>query len=332
MDNDFLLDADPIINNDLDINNQNPEFNNDNNDDDELINQLLSRVGIQNKDSIHFEEEEGKTITKNWNDISLEEKVNILTSDENERYDETDLDDSEIELINSIRKSKMSPRDFTNYLVQNGINRYLQQQQSEYIPRYQTDDIEDDVLFVSDIISKVGEENITDDELKEMLENAKSNPTLYQKQVQAIRQEYQRLEQENQQSQIEYKRQQNLAQYNRFAESVENSIRGFNSISGMQIEMSENEMEELYDFIVGLDQSGASTFGKALNNPNLLVRMAWFALNGDAMLQDLNNSFESELKRVKEESYKKGFDAASKSSSIYIPNNRNKGSNALDLV
>jgi hypothetical protein len=43
----------------------------------------------------------------------------------------------------------------------------------------------------------MGRENITDDEAREALDRAKSNETLFRKQVNAIRNEYKQIEDEN---------------------------------------------------------------------------------------------------------------------------------------
>lgn len=299
------------------------------NNEDELLNALLARVGIKNKDNILYEDQE--TPTK-WDDIDLEEKINILTANTSNN---NDLNDQEIQMINNMRNSKMNPNDFINYQIQEGIKKYLEENQSSYTPTYQVDDIEDDVLFASDIISKIGEENITEEELKEILENAKANPTLYKKQVEAIRTEYKRNEEAQIQEQQAYQQSQKIEKYNQFAEQIENSIRGLQDFSGMGVEMSENEMEELYNFIVGFDESGVSEFSKVLNNPKALTKMAWFAYYGEQALDEMNESFKKYLKSEKEKSYKKGLEDAAKPSSLYINNKNTKfssGEDALDLI
>jgi len=43
----------------------------------------------------------------------------------------------------------------------------------------------------------MGRNNITDDEIQEALDKAKSNETLFKKQVEAIRNEYKKVEDEN---------------------------------------------------------------------------------------------------------------------------------------
>ena len=50
--------------------------------------------------------------------------------------------------------------------------------------------------------------------------------------------------------------------------------------------MSNDDMQDLYNFITGVDNAGNSWFGKALQDPDTVVRMAWFELNGEKMLQE----------------------------------------------
>lgn len=324
LDEDVNLQDQQVINTIDDEPSSESEFQESQLNDPEFIDSVLNRLGISDKNQIKFEDESGPT-TKRWDELDTETKIGILT---NQEEPENGLDDEEIRLINEIRMSKMSPNEYRNYIIQQGIGQYLNTTSTniDYKPHYQVDDIEDDVLYIADILAKVGEENVTNEELEEMLANAKTNPTLFQKQVQAIRQSYKNEEDSQRNAENVYQQEQRIGRYNQFAESVENSIRNFTNISGMDLDMSEDEMEELYDFIVGFDKAGASTFGKVLNNPYYLVKMGWFALHGDQMLADLNDSFNVELQRQKEISYKKGLEdgKSSKGSSLYINNKNNK--------
>jgi hypothetical protein len=122
--------------------------------------------------------------------------------------------------------------------------------------------------------------------------------------------------------------------YNNFAEQVENEIRAFTDLNGYDLNMDESEMEELYDFITGFDAAGISTFSKVLNNPRTLVKMAWFALNGESAIDDINNYWTNEIKNVRKTSYEKGVNDAKngkvKKNSVQIKNNKNNRSSNYD--
>lgn len=316
IDDDDLLDG-PISDNQEHIEeiplNENIEVSKE---QDDFISNLLKRVGIEDKNNILYEED-GNMVPKTWDDLDLEDKLNIVTYHEDP---ETGLDDSEIQLINTIRNSNMTPEDYIKYISESSVKKYLENSNSEYTPTSSVDDLEDDVLFVSDIIQKVGEENVTDDELKEILDNAKANPTLYKKQVEAIRKEYKQLEESDKQSQIEYQRQVQLENYNRYAEAIENSIRSFNRFGDIDIEMSEDEMENLYNYLIALDDTGNSKFSRVMQNPDNVVKLAWLALNGDQMLREINDQYSKQLSKIKNE--KKDTSNNKQTSSLYINNNR----------
>jgi len=60
---------------------------------------------------IMFEDDDNQVVERNWNDLSKEEKINILNTPLELPQDkmENNLSDEEIELLNSIRKNNMTP-------------------------------------------------------------------------------------------------------------------------------------------------------------------------------------------------------------------------------
>ena len=259
----------------------------------DLIQELLRSKGITDSSKIKFENEEGEVTEVDWNTLSVQDQLGILSNNEDSVYEQ--LDNSEIALLNAIRNSKMSPQEYLNYVQQSGIQHYLANQQVDNM-QYSVDGLNDEELFLSDIIAKVGDQNITNEELEQLLDSAKANPTTFKKQVDAIRNEYKSLEYNNYQQEVARQRQEQMNRYNSFAETVEDEIRSFTDVYGYSLNMNEDEMEELYDFITGFDDAGVSIFSKALNDPKLLVRMAWFALNGEDAIRDIDTYWTNELK------------------------------------
>jgi len=130
--------------------------------------------GIDDRSKIKFENEEGSIEEVDWNTLSNEDKVNILKSDDQNN----DLDDSEIQLINSIRNSGMSPAEYLQYVTNDGINHYIQNNQSNGY-QFTVDQYSDEDLFKADFISRMGD--VTEEEAQEALEKAQSNETLFKK-------------------------------------------------------------------------------------------------------------------------------------------------------
>ena len=56
------------------------------------------------------------------------------------------------------------------------------------------------------------------------------------------------------------------------------------------------------------DEAGNNYLWQALQDPNTLVRAAWFILNGDEALNSISDYFVNQIKQVSENQYKKGFE------------------------
>ncbi len=287
--------------------------------DEDFVTSLLKAKGIDDKTKIKFENEEGSVEEVDWDTLSNEDKFNILNTSTDES--ETDLDDTEIQLINAIRESGMTPSEYLQYLEQSTINRYIQNSTQ---PEYSVDQYNDEELFIADFISRMGD--VTEEEAQEALERAKSNESLFRKQIDAIRKEYRDVEEENlRQAQVEQE-QEAQQQYEQFTQSVVDEINDFTEFSGYDLNLEQEDMQELYDFITGTDAAGNNHFAKALSDPRILVQTAWLTLNGQQMMEDITEYFQNEITQVRKNSYQKGKADAEKkinqSNVVYKPLDR----------
>lgn len=271
--------------------------------DDEFITELLKDRGIEDKSRIKFEDEAGNVNEVDWNTLSNQEKLNVLNT--SSYQDQDDLDDNEVDLINSIRSTGMTPKQWLQKMQNDTLSRYMQ---NNTTPQYSVDQYSDDELFIADFISRTGD--VSQEEAQEALEKAKSNPGLFAKQIGAIRKEYKTIEQENQQQAELEQQQQAQEQYNRFAQQVADEINSFTELQGYDLNLERNDMQDLYDFITGRDAQGNNHFAKALTDPKILVETAWFALNGKQMIDDITQYFQREITKVRKESYNKGLNDA----------------------
>lgn len=294
-------------------------------DDDSFISELLKDRGIDDLSKIKFENEDGEIEEAHWDSLSNEDKLNILRSSETSAED--GLDDSEIQLINAIRQSQLTPQEYLQYLQQTGIETYLRNVQNQE-RHYSIDEYTDEELYVMDLINRTPD--ITEEEAIEALERAKSNEALFKKQIGATRNEYKKVEDENIYQQQLAQQQAAQQQYNQFAESIENSIINFKEFSGCELNMDSDDMQELYTFITGTDGAGNNWFAKALNDPDTVVKMAWFALNGEKMIQDINEYYQKEITNVRKQSYQKGLESKDKSQVVYKPKNNNRSKSKKD--
>ena len=154
--------------------------------DFDLAKELLTLQGISDMNKIKFEDESGAVVEKSWDSLSNNEKLMILSHQEDP---DTSLDAAEIELINQIRESGMTP------------DQYIQSLQTVEPPvvTYEVDNMSDDELFCIDLLDRLGADNITDEELQQALDKAKENESLFSKQVASLRVYYKGLEEKRQQ-------------------------------------------------------------------------------------------------------------------------------------
>ena len=267
----------------------------------DFIDEFLKQKGIEDKTKIKFEDEDGTIQEYNWDTLDNQEKLNILNTDNEDSN--TDLDDTEIELLNAIRSSGLTPQEYLQKIQNDSVNNYIQNSEAQQY-HYEVDQLSDDELFIYDFISRMGD--VTEEEAQEALANAKANESLFAKQIGAIRKEYKEAEDESiRQAQMEEEAQAQ-ERYDQFANQIAEQVDNLSDFSGYDLNMDDEDKEMLYDFIVGVDGAGNNYFAKALSDPKILVRTAWLALNGEQMIHDITEYFQKEISSVRKESYDKG--------------------------
>lgn len=258
----------------------------------DLTAELLKIRGIDDSSKIKFEDETGATIERSWDDLSDNEKLNILAGEpSSELDDDQQLDEDEIQLINAIRNSGMNVQQYMNNITP------VQAPQA-----YNQDNLSDDELYALNILQTVGSDNITDEELEQAITRAKEDEDLYNRTVAGLRQQYQQLQQDEQNrlAQEQYAKQQE--QYNAFANVVDNNIQNFSNFAGQEIELDNDEKQQLRDYMLNIDEkTGLSSLGKDLQNPETLVRAAFWILNEDKII--------NELAKQAQDAYKRGYNA-----------------------
>ena len=78
--------------------------------------------------------------------------------------------------------------------------------------------------------------------------------------------------------------------------------------------MDQDDKEELADFMLGFDQAGEGYLNKTLNDPDSLTRMAWFALKGPQVFNEIQDYYNNQITQVRQQAYQQGFD--------FVKNNR----------
>ena len=259
--------------------------------DFDLTKELLTLQGISDMNKIKFEDESGAVVEKSWDALSNNEKLMILSHQEDP---DTSLDASEIELINQIRESGMTPDQYIQSLAT----------VEQPAPTYEVDNMSDDELFCLDLLDKVGSDNITDEELQQALDNAKANENLFNKQVASLRVYYKDLEDKRVQ-QLELEKQEQAEQeFIEFSNKIVDSIRNFNALEDTPVELSMEEMDDLANYILTRDNSGYSEFGRILNDPAQFTKAAFWMLKGPEILNEMQKQIKEAYLRGYNETHK----------------------------
>lgn len=300
--------------------NQQQTYEPPSNEDSDYMSDFLKSRGIDDPSKIKFEDDNGTITERSWNDLSKEEQLNILNTplEQNDNYDNYGLNDEEISLINTIRESGVTPSEYI---------KSIQGEQVVQEPQYKVDELSDDELYLLDLESRIGSD-LSDDEAIQALNLAKQNEEFYKKQVDGIRKEYKEREDYNiLQEKNEYEEQQREA-FQEYQNKVIDAINNFNSIGNLDLNFEDKDKEMIYDFMLSQDESGSNYLYKALQDPNTLVRAAWFILNGDEAFNNISDYFIDQIKTVANNQYNKGFQDAKKGESskpeVVINNNHNR--------
>ena len=260
--------------------------------EDDLTTEVLKLRGISNPDKIKFEDESGAITERSWDSLTKEEQINILADQREHQEATNELAEDEIDLINAIRNSGMSVQDYM---------RTITPQINQPQDTNQFDTMSDEDLYAFDILNKVGNDNITDEELDAALEAAKANETLFKKTVDGLRQQYNRLQEEQKQNIANQQQAAAQQRYQAFANVINNQIDNFNSFAGQPIQLSNQDKDNLSEFMLALDEDGSSALGKALQDPKLLTKAAFWLLNEQELI--------AELQKQQQDAYTRGYNA-----------------------
>ena len=251
--------------------------------DEDLTTEVLRLKGITDPEKIKFEDETGAIVERAWNSLSREEQINILINQESEQQD---FDESELQLINTIRESGMTPEEYIQSLLP----------EVESTKRYKVDDLSDDEIYALDLLHKIGSD-ISDEEINQALELAKQNEGLFKKTIEGLRKEYIRLQEDEEAQMANEQAAREQEAYNKFAGSIMDQIKNLNSFAGQSLQLSDDDIEDLSSFMLNIDDQGLSAFGRAMNDPALFTKAAFWILNEDKIVEELNKQIQDNYRR-----------------------------------
>jgi hypothetical protein len=256
------------------------DFNQDQDDQKEdLISKLLSAKGI-NPEKIQMYDEEDNLTEVNFNDLTDEEKLEILNW-----HEETALpSDDELETLNYLKKNNMTLKDFAEWQKQVGVQEYLANQK----PESEIDGYSDDEIIAYDFIQRFGDE-MTDEEIDAEIERLKENEEAYKKRVNLLRTAYKNEEE----AQAKLYEQQTEANRISFVNAYNEAARDLNDIQG--IRLGDDDKQELLQFVLEKDDSSKTGFSRALDDPASVLKMAWFLKHGEEAFDATLDYFKKEI-------------------------------------
>ena len=280
-----------------------------------LVERLLQDKGITDTSKIKFANEDNSIEERDWNSLSADEQYNILSEQPSipQQNISDQLSDEELSLLNYMRQNNLTPSEYINLSIQQGVQNYINNQPG---PSYQVDDMTDEDLYMADL--KLRTPDITDEELLSALDTAKSNEQLFAKQVAGLRQEYKELEDSNREEEQAISQEQAQEQYNQFAETIYDSIDSLNTLGDIDIELDDNDKADLAEYILGYDQAGVNHLRKALSDPRNLTAAAWFLLKGQETIDGLIQYFTREISEVRKNSFIKGQESREGSPTVVV--------------
>ena len=214
----------------------------------------------------------------------------------------------------------MTPDEYMNYIRSSTISEY---QNSNTTPQYSVDQYDDDSLYIADFMSRI--QGATQEEAQEALEQAKSNPDLWKRQIDSIRNQYKTIEDETKMQQQSEADAQAQEQFQQFSDQVVNEINNLKTYSNYDLNLQDDDMQEIYDFITSTDAAGNNYFAKALSDPKILVKAAWLTLHGEDMLNDITDYYQKAITKARQEGYNKGLkDQDKKPDVVYKPKSTQK--------
>lgn len=265
-------------------------------DDADYMESYLKSFGIEDGKTIKFENDNGEIEEVDFHSLSNKEKFQIL-----KEISTPDLRDHEIETINYLRKYNATLQDVVEFYQKKAVQEYIEKNGAPE-KNYSVDDYNDDELYLADAKAKYPD--MSDEELATDLEVAKENEAVFKKKVEAIRKQYKAIE-DNEAAEAENAKRE---RYETYKNSIQSTLDNFNEISldytndkADSLTVEDSEKEKIYEYIVKQDANGYTQLYKDLNDPEKLVKFAWFINYGDESISSITKYYQKLLTEARKE-------------------------------
>ena len=270
---------------DSDIEYADSDYNEDEDSSKDYISRLLESRGID-RNRVQILDEEGNPTEVSFDSLSEQDKFDIL----NYQDDPVLPEDHEIQMINFLRQNNMTLQDFAEWQRQEAIQEYLAGQQTVS----DTDSYSDEEIVAYDYIKRFGE-SMSDEEIDAEIERLKSDPEAFAKRVTLLRNAF-KAEEEAQarlyQDEAAAKQAENEQM---FINTYHQAMAGIDNIQNT--ELDDNDRDELLRFVLEKDQANRTGLSKAMDNPENVLKMAWYLLHGEERVDAMIDYFQKEISK-----------------------------------
>lgn len=294
-------------------------------DSDDFVSYMCRMRGID-PNSIQIEEIDGVKNVK-FDDLTKEDKFDVLFNDMKDPA--MTFTDEEAEIINSWRSSGISPFEYINKTINDNINQYYRNSQ-EMEDSPSIDDYDDDEVYLAQI--QMDYPDLSQEERLRLLSQAKMDADVFKKQVDNIRDKYG--DQEDKARERRAIAQQQIQQnyqarmYNGLVNALNSN--DFLGLDNQGMVLSNEEKNAVAQFAFRKDINGKTPLENAMANPQNLARIAYYALYGRDLINDMMNNHEQELNNAIRSGYSQGFaQGGGKNTVRYNSNNSNNGGRSV---
>ena len=251
----------------------------------DYISMLLESRGID-RNKVQILDEEGNPTEVSFDSLSEQDKFDIL----NYQDDPVLPEDHEIQMINFLRQNNMTLQDFAEWQRQEAIQEYLAQQQT-------TSDIDsysDEEIVAYDYIKRFGE-SMSDEEIDAEIERLKADPDAFAKRVTLLRNAFKAEEEAQAKLYQDEAAAQQAENEKMFVDTYRNAMASIDSIQNT--ELDDNDRDELLQFVLEKDQANRTGLSKAMDNPENVLKMAWYLLHGEERVDAMIDYFKKEISK-----------------------------------
>lgn len=270
--------------NNNDDNNHNNSYDDDDEDNEkDWIDHMLESKGIVGR-SISFENEDGTSDSVLFDELSDEEKINIINYNP-DREEAPSVSNEDIELLNFIKE---------NNIIERFVEMNENNDDDDDNVRYSVDDYSDEEIFLAHLTNEYPE--LTDEELAEELNTQKEDEEKFNKKASALREKYTELEKQRIESDEREREEEYLSQLSQSNEMLGDAINNSSDISDY-IELEEEDLDFLYDYLQ-VNNEGISDFDTEMKDHENIIKAALYFKKGDEIigqLMDINNQLRTEL-------------------------------------